>query len=375
MIKLLPSFYLSDMGLLIPIFFVLITGQLNKITSNKFLIKLVLIRIFVSIFSGLSLVAILPSSSYIKLQMMTSFSIFFLILGLYSTLIALEFNLFSSNRVATETTFIFNDFAMILFPVTLTYSLLIDSKKIFILSLLSLIVLSVSSAIYLQTRSLVITYSCTLLFCFMTTHTISQYFHRCLNIILNYPKRLFIIGIISISLVFNLMSVNIENFLSRTGYTINLRQEENAAIRIDEVITVFNKFDIVDYILGNGIGPDSSIITERGDYGASLHIGILNILWRFGAIVFSYIVFIIMRLFIRWISALRYLRNQSETNENIPFMLAYITCCPGFFALIIMSCMSGGWSVSSFLPLGILLGFMNSLIANHSMHFNARSLA
>lgn len=149
---------------------------------------------------------------------------------------------------------------------------------------------------------------------------------------------------------------NVEAFIQRTESYSDYSKDENMSYRAIEAKTVFESMDPLDLLTGIGIGPDSPLHGEKGENYASLHIGILNIWWRFGIIPFLFTIATVIKLFILWLKAIFNCYCYYEHKELPIHDLSIIICAPGFFSLIIISVMSGGWAVSSLLPVGILFG-------------------
>jgi hypothetical protein len=181
------------------------------------------------------------------------------------------------------------------------------------------------------------------------------------------PIALFItVIIISILAVF-VMSENITNLTARSGAVGDIRNEDNVFARSDELVKLFQQMDIGQYITGVGVGHDYSVRTVTGDLTSILHIGVFNIWWRFGGVIFCYSIFILLRLIFSWFRSLRLLRKNKISTIDINQAIAYVSCAPGFFTLAILSFMSGGWAISAFLTLGILWGIFLKLKSGELM--------
>jgi hypothetical protein len=123
------------------------------------------------------------------------------------------------------------------------------------------------------------------------------------------------------------------------------------------VVDVFSSMRPLDYLTGLGVGP-APHLNALGVPVVALHIGILNVLWRFGAVVFSFLVVAIAILGTRWVRLCLAMRSaESLSASSVPLLVT----APAVLAWTAMSLISGGWSVPPVLAIGMAWGAYRSL--------------
>ena len=145
-------------------------------------------------------------------------------------------------------------------------------------------------------------------------------------------------------------------FLLRMVNVSEFQEDGGIAPRLEEVPQVFGSMDIFDHIFGMGFNPVSPLIDWKGNSYNNTHVGILNIWWRFGFPIFLGVIYLFIRLLIKYFKSLKYLFTKSLWNKVNNETFATIICAPGVITIFIISCMSGGWGISTTIPLGMLWG-------------------
>jgi hypothetical protein len=142
-------------------------------------------------------------------------------------------------------------------------------------------------------------------------------------------------------------------FFDRIGSVAeNNSEDTNVQFRLLEPVLVFSDMSIFNFLFGSGLAPEAKLISETGQKYNSMHIGILNILWRFGMLVFI----IWLYIYIKFIKNLIY-------NNLKKIKVGLILIAPSLIIYFVLSLVSGGWGVIPFLCLGMLVGL--NKIANN----------
>ena len=136
----------------------------------------------------------------------------------------------------------------------------------------------------------------------------------------------------------------------------SIHDDPGIEARFEELPEFFGSMNAFDHLLGKGFNPAGVLTDPQGEPYNTLHFGILNIWWRFGLPVFIMVVILFAILFIKWLLNLKNIFFRSFSNIIPNKTTALIVCAPGVITLFVVSCMSGGWGISTMIPLGILWG-------------------
>lgn len=390
-IGLLPGFWLSDIGLFLPIFFVFLIGRSKSMFSkNKMMFFLIVtflyglliffarnnqfdmlgqdLRVFIALFTGLSMGTILPNGQKTIASSITliSASAVFIAIVILFTIPGAEF-ISAVKRTTHPAAFILSGVPIVLTAPSIIISMLTGNKKLIAISWLSAGVFLSMSIIILQTRSLFLVAALSFIVAIITVSVLSSYFNQSLKKIKSL--RIVVSLLIFVAILLYWRWDNVDNFMSRMEDAVSYQEDIGIAPRLAEVPTVFEAMDLIDHFFGMGLNPSLSAVSWVGISYNVFHVGILNVWWRFGFPVFLAIVYLFIKLLIKWLKSLTYLYFRSSRNKVNNETLAIIVCAPGVFSLFFISCMSGGWSISTMLPLGMLWE-MYRLIAGGYMRDN-----
>lgn len=375
-IGLLPGVWLSDIGLFLPIFFVFLIGRFESIFfKNKMMFFLIVIflyglllflvrnnpfdllgqdlRVFIALFTGLSIGTILPNGQKTIASSITliSASAVFIATVILFTIPGAEF-ISAFKRTTHPAAFILLGVPTVLIAPSIISSMLTGNKKLIAISWSSAAAFLIMSVVILQTRSTFLAVALSITIAIITMFVLSFYFNQSFK---KMKSLRIVIGfLIFVVILLYWRSDNVEFFFTRMDSAVSYQEDVGIAPRLAEISTVFESMDFIDHFLGMGLNPPLSAVSWVGISYNTFHIGILNIWWRFGFPVFLAIVYLFMKLLIKWVKNLTYLYFRSSRNKVNNETLAIIVCAPGVFSLFIISCMSGGWSLSTMLPLGML---------------------
>lgn len=386
-INLLPSFWLSDFGLLFPIIIALLAGILNSRILSTRVIKyfsasciygLILfflhknsfsglgvdLRTCFALFSGLSLVYLMPKDYKTILTLINIISCTIVLIIFIHLMTIPDFSLINYDRITTYSAFTLIGIPLTLIGPIILISVFLEHRLNLIISILTFITLIAMSSIVMQTRSLFIAEIITLMIIIISVRA----YHRLVKhkkdhqSITAYIVILVILCSVALVYIFLNQTENVYEFLIRFTF---MEEDINYIWRRVEVLQVIERMSFLDLITGMGFNPPSSLITfEKGifyNYNV-LHIGILNVWWRFGFVVFLAWIILFIRLLKKWIFTIRYLRNTIDQLKFYRQKIAFVMCAPGVITVVCMSFLSGGWSIHIFLPLGILLGLYDLIM-------------
>jgi hypothetical protein len=387
---------MSFLGLLIPIVLLSYLGKFKSILFNErlnhFIVFSVLYGVMIyfirnnpflgiggdllvcfGLFTGLSLGALLPKtqkSIAIGLTFTSAVPTFIATVLLISLP---DVDLFQSFVRTTHP----SAFILLGLPITLTapsmiYSILHRNVKLIAISWLSAGVLLVISISILQTRSQAIAVAFSIIISVFTCFIPSYYLNKRLKI--RKPSKIAWKAIVTI-IIFVLTTLyiskgNLSHFYLRMGNIYTYQEDSGIAPRLEEVPLVFGSMNLFDHISGMGLNPVSLLFDWRGYPYNTIHAGILNIWWRFGFPIFLAVIYLFGRLLIKYIYSLKYLCIESLWNKVNNETIATIICAPGVITVFIISCMSGGWGISTTISLGILWEFYRTIANNRNNYFN-----
>jgi hypothetical protein len=385
---------ISVFGFLFPIMFALILGKLDSLfLQNRLFYLLVFcfiygvlvffIRnnpfsgfggdtlVYIALFTGLSLGVLLPNIQTkiaAGLTLLSAIPTFLATILLFS-LPGADF-LTSFGRTTHPSAFILLGLPLSLVAPSMIYTVLLRNVKWIAISWISAGVLLVVTISILQTRSQAIAVILSIIIAIVTSLSTSSYFDNRLK----KGKTSKIVAIfISTLIIFVIATlyfskVNFILFLIRMLNAFEFQYDGGIAPRLEEVPLVYGSMDFFGHVFGMGFNPVSPLIDWRGNPYNNTHIGILNIWWRFGFPVFLWVLYLFAGLLLKYYESLKYICIRSLWNKVNNETFATIICAPGVITIFIISCMSGGWGISTMISLGILWG-VHGIIANKSNDF------
>lgn len=363
--SILPGLYINDIGLIIPVFFFLIEQKkiLSKIVSYIFLgLSLTFLfgffisflysksfsnqgpdlRVYFAFVSGFTLIFNL------KIGVSKIVSSLNLLLTLLNIIILFQFLLLPSidswvyDRVSSESIYNLIGASVILLPSLFLFTKSYGSKKNLSLTIINVLFLLLATILLLKTRSILINFIIIYFFIHLTNKKYNFQYERKKSKSLIF-QNLFYGGILLlIFLLNNSESTNL--FVNRMQSISNSEDDINIQFRLLEPVIVFGNANFYQLLFGFGINPPPVLVSEIGENYNSMHIGILNIVWRFGILI-SLI----------WFSFyLKYLYTWYLAKG--PNFKALLISSPSILAYFLVSLSSGGWGIYAFLYLGIVLG-------------------
>lgn len=381
---------ISIFGILLPIIFAYLLGKFNTIFYNNRILYLLIfcfvygvlmffirsnpftglggdILVYFGLFTGLCLGVLLPNMENTIAAGLTLTSVIptFLATALLFSVPGADF-MTSFERTTHPSAFILLGLPLSLAAPSMIYSILHRNIKWIAISWLSAGVLLVITISILQTRSQTIAVFFSVIIAIFTSIATSFYFNKKGEI----RKSSKILGIvIVVFILFVLVTLyisrgNLIYFLLRMVNVSEFLEDGGISPRLEEVPQVFGSMDLFDHIFGMGFNPVSPLIDWKGNSYNSTHIGILNIWWRFGFPVFLGVIYLFTRLLIKYFKSFKYLFIQSLWNKVNNETFATIICAPGVITIFVISCMSGGWGISTTISLGILWGVYGNIVNN-----------
>jgi hypothetical protein len=141
-------------------------------------------------------------------------------------------------------------------------------------------------------------------------------------------------------------------FVDRMASGFRLTNDVTWLIRLAEVADVFASMGPVDHLIGLGLGPTPHV-NYLGVPVFSLHVGLLNVWWRFGVLGLLLLLAGVARLALRW----REVRGRlSKGGARAPRDVAMLVVAPGLLSLAAQATISGGWAITSMLGTGLAWG-------------------
>jgi hypothetical protein len=160
-------------------------------------------------------------------------------------------------------------------------------------------------------------------------------------------------------------------FFVRMSSGFHLVTDTTWLIRAAEVVEVFSSMSLADHLTGLGLGP-APHDNVLGVPVFAFHIGVLNVWWRFGVVIFLLLLWGIYRLARLWLAARARLMADGH---RYPSDIAVVAVVPGALTLAAQAFISGGWAITSMLALGIAWGVYRVLLHSPSTAFGLRSVA
>jgi len=321
------------------------------------------LRISIALLSGLALVECAPKrlpQIAVALVAVTTGGValsLLLLLALPSS--ALEGSM--GGRITAESAFFFIGPPLVLTAPAIMLSWLAQRRRLLVLAWVSGWALLFEIVVLMQTRSLAISAALALLLAWLSSTALVQ----------SRPtghsssRRAQVIGT-GTALMMAAMSgwllVNrsgaVLAFFARMSSGVHLASDTTWLIRAAEVVDVFGSMSLVDHLVGLGLGPTPHA-NVLGVPVFSFHIGVLNIWWRFGAVVFLILLWSIVHLArLWWAARSRLLSPGFRSRRDV----ALVAIAPGVLALAAQAFISGGWAVTSMLALGIVWGVYRVLV-------------
>lgn len=370
---ILPGLWFSDLGIILPILayirlkgfrflkskvifaLALVTGYglCVAIINNNHAPSIVAdIRIITCFLSGYCLIYIVPGRSVIIMRSLMVLSCIVFSLSIYSIMMSerFQFNI-QSVRITSVAAFILLGLAITLISPVLAW--IVCHRKGFVeySYLLLFIVFFAFSVLIMQTRSLAGT-----LLLAVSLSIISATWLRRMNVLaFDFNKYSMKIGysVVAIGAIFILFT---EIHQIGAFYTnITADREYNWTERMNEVEVSYRSLSTLDILTGKGLGPVAVYYNKRDEEVGTFHIGIFNIFYRFGVLVFAAMLYFLIKMILQWLYIVLLIRSRKGYGTSQK--AAIILCGPGLFTVVFISFISGGWSQSSLLSLGMLYGF------------------
>jgi len=384
--NIIANLYLNDIGLFTPIIFLIFIKPINisKLFiafSLTFLYGFVVflikhdsnssnlgpdLRIFLSFFTGYSLINFFDSDlKKIAIIINKCFIVLNFIIFLQFIFLP-DFSTWVDNRIGSESIYNLIGPELLLMPSILLISFYTENLKSIKLSFVNFFIILIYSILFLKTRSMFLI--------ILTSFFIVIYLRNKLKKLglknnqleskKNINKHIYLIIIFLIIGFLYLLKINgdaSQMFFDRIGSAAeNSTDDTNVQFRLLEPVLVFSDMSFMNFLLGSGLAPEAKLISETGQKYNSMHIGILNLLWRFGLLIFLFWIFHFFKFF--------KLILDKKIKQN---KLGLILIAPSLLIYFILSLVSGGWGVIPFLCLGILLGLYN--ISKKNNHKNSHS--
>lgn len=379
-VNILPGFWLSDFGLTLPIIFALLSGGLIYFFGKRLFIYFLLtccygmflffvrsnsfdalgldLRICLALMTGLSLVHIVPDDDKSVVSMLNIISLLSVIMAIYHLLSIPGLDLSYGERVTNDTANILISIPLILAAPIIIFSVLTKNKKNMIMVWATMLLFIFLVVVIMKTRSSFLALAWALLLSLTPWLYLSR--KRMSMKMIRNTALICALTILILTVIFIDQRVNFEEFIERMTDT---GEDFTSLWRKFEVLLVLETMTPADLLIGMGFNPPSPLFTVlEGGWAVagvsynSLHIGILNVWWRFGFIIFVAWMLMVLYLVVLWLKSLKRLkRSKNKINSGNPD-LGMTVCAPGVFVLIFISLLSGGWSVHAFLALGMILG-------------------
>jgi len=380
----IPKFKIAYFAMLLPILYVMLArkdrstyfnykNNLHRFLIISFLIGtfICIVRgnsfiyfgadllVFVALLTGLSLGALLPNS-------LKGIAVSLTLISISATVIAtaIVFALPGADfvrffvRTTHASAFILLGMPIVLTAPSIISAMLLHKRKWIIISWLSAGIFFLVSILIMQTRSQGLIILFEIAIALMTTLIVSPYFKKySMNKKLSKTTwKVIFIFLISIVYALYVFQDYLELFLLRAGTVSDLVTDGSIGARFEEIPTVYQSMTVIDHIFGMGFGPDLILTDFVGIPYNTMHIGILNVWWRMGVLVFIVVICLFAKLMLKWLKSMRLFISKSSWRKVNNETLATVICAPGVIALFVISWMSGGWAISAMIPLGILWG-------------------
>lgn len=393
---LIQGFWLSDLGLLLPIIAVFLGGRGGRLFRGKMMRCVIGIglygaaiavlrgnqfspfaydlRICLALITGLSLVECSPK----RPGQLADVLVVICGVGTFlSCIVLLEMPKWGTavvggERVTAESTFLLIGAPMVLLAPTIILTTVEGLSRLTLLSWITAAVLLMEVVILLQTRSLAVSIVLSLALARAATVAVV----RGKSLIARALRQRPVIGR-GTSLALAILSVGVLvdrseallAFLDRMASGIHLANDTTWLIRAAEVVDVFGSMGLVEHLTGMGLGPTPPV-NMFGVPVFALHVGVLNVWWRFGVIGFLLLLWSMLRVTKLWLRARRRLLEGTVQSAKD---VAMIVVGPGVIALAAQAFISGGWAITSMLALGIAWGIYRSLAETGSFEDTKRS--
>jgi len=382
-IALLPMFYLSDLGMLLPVFAAIWLSRAKLMSTGRELLVFFVIlsflygmaiwfvtnnpvqnigedlRFFLALFSGLSLAVLLPSKHEALATAITVASTIGLLIGTVILFSIPDADFISSVQRTTHP----SAFSLFGLPLTfigpsIVYSSLIGDRKLTILSWFNAGMFLLITILIVQTRSLFLTALISIVFAWITIFVLS--FHDRQNsgnvnrFEMPWVGVIFCVAFVIVILYW--WSGHSDAFLTRLMGFSEFEEDPSIIPRLLELPTIFESMDLSAHIFGVGLNPHMILTDWDGTPYNTSHIGVINVWWRLGFPIFLIMVLLFVFLMMNWVRSLAHIYRQPLNNKVTSETFGLMVCWSGVASIFFVSCMSGGWSKSTMLPLGILWG-------------------
>jgi hypothetical protein len=369
----------SHIGVILPIFFMLYFGNFHQklakdpifhgwfvmllygllvfcIRDNTLFSLASDLTVWLGIFAGLSLGMLVPNS---KRSIALAMALPSLIATIISTVILYFLPdsqiLQASERLTHPAAFVLVGLPLVLLAPSIIICFVVQDSKLMLIPALNAVLL-LCAAIVMQTRSLLLAVISAILLASFSIIGIASAFYRA-----KYSKRIaatittsaFILS----AIVLVALKDAVEAVLDRMQGAVDLALDGGIGARFDEVSIVFQSMSLFDHVLGMGFSPPAILTDLLGTPHTAMHFGLLNIWWRFGFPITLAVVFFFAYAVFRFLTSIKQIHG-SKVGEKC---IAAIICLPAVIVVFFISCMSGGWGVSTMLPLGMVWAFHRRL--------------
>ena len=383
-VGLIQGFWLPDLGLLLPIIAVFLGGRGASLFRGKimrWIIGLALygaaiavlrgnqfspfaydLRICIALVTGLALVECAPK----RRRQLTDALVAVCSIGIFlSCIVLLEMPkwgtaLLGGERITAESTFLLIGVPIVLLGPTLVLATTEGLRILALVTWIAAAVLLMEVMILLQTRSLAVSIVLSLVLARGATAAVMGARNRIRQAARERPMigrgTALALTIISAALVVDRSEAFLA-FLDRMSSGVHLAKDTTWLIRAAEVAQVFGSMGPTGHLTGMGLGPLPPV-DFFGQPVFALHVGVLNVWWRFGVIGFLLLLWSMQRFTKLWLAARRrLLSGTGQSSKDV----ALVVVGPGVLALAAQAFISGGWAITSMLALGIAWGVYRSL--------------
>ena len=304
------------------------------------------LRVCFSLFTGLSLGYLLPNTKKtLAASLAITFAAFLLMAVLILFMLPGADFMSSFTRTTHSSAFILLGIPVVFIAPSMIFSTLLLDRRLIVISWLSGGIFLIVSIVILQTRTLFLTIMLGILLAIITVFIVSFYFGKgpAKREISKTATRMIIgLFILIVSFLFY-WKEGLSHFSSRMHDITLFERDGGIGPRLAEWPAVLGRMNLLDHVIGMGFNPVSSLIDFKGNSYNTIHIGVVNIWWRLGFLVFLVIIYLFIRLLTKWLGALKNLYFESMRGKVNNLTFAFIICAPGVITLFLFHvCLGGG---------------------------------
>lgn len=392
-IRILSGFWLSDLGLLLPILVMLVTGQFGSallrnrglmvcavavvyglliglIRGNWFSAITADVRIVLALVSGLCLVEIVPKRlSSLARSMVVVSALAICLAVLIGLLSPMTLEILAQRGIPTASSaFVVIGLSICLVAPGIILSSWVESRSFSALGWLSLGMAILACILVLRTRTMSFVFIGSAFAAIVGIVVLARLPPMITTNIVSKKRRstvgyalLFLVIIVSV-MVWQDERVRLFADRLQSPMQFGVESDINLVFRIDEARYVLEHMGWADHLIGMGLGVQLSDFELSSDSIAALHIGVLNLWWRLGVILFLAVAILFLVSVVHYLRSLGYLLHRPPIEAPLtgPAMTSVI-CTPGIIALGMAAVISGGWAITPMLSLGMLWGLQRAL--------------